>query len=63
MQKYKTFNALILANFLLQISLFLSSCTEEDYFELKEEDQMSIRLLSAVKISKPSKTNIRFLFL
>ena len=58
MQKYKKFNALILANFLLQISLFLSSCTEEDYFELKEEDQMPIRLLSAVKISKPSKTNI-----
>ena len=44
----------------MQINLFLSSCsTEEDYLELKEEDQMPIRLLSAVKISKPSKTNIR----
>ena len=59
MQKYKKINALILANLFLQISLSLSSCsTEEDYFEHKEEDRMPIRLLSAVKISKPSKTNI-----
>lgn len=43
----------------LQISLFLSSCgTEDEYFELKEKDQIPIRLLSAVKISKLSITNI-----
>ncbi len=60
MQINKKFNYFILANLVMQISLFLSSCsTEEDYFELKEEDQMPIRLLSAFKISKPSKTNIR----
>ena len=59
MQKYKKINALILANLFFQISLSLSSCSiEEDYFEHKEEDRMPIRLLSAVKISKPSKTNI-----
>ena len=58
-QIYKKFNAFILVSLFLQISLFLSSCsTEEEYFELNEEDQMPISLLSAIKIGKPSKTNI-----
>ena len=59
MRLRKKVKTIILSNLFLLLGLFLTSCdNEEALIGLQEEDQIPVRLISANKMSKPSKTNI-----
>ncbi|MAJ50920.1 MAG: hypothetical protein CMB82_04815 [Flammeovirgaceae bacterium] len=60
MISHKHLKVIIFWNFLFLMGLFLTSCnTDENLEEFQEEVQMPpIRLISADKMSKPTKTNI-----
>ena len=55
----KKLNTIIFFNLFSLTGLFLTSCdNDEALIGLQEEDQILVRLISANKMSKPSKTNI-----
>ena len=59
MRLRKKLNTIIFFNLFSLTGLFLTSCdNEEALIGLQEEDQILVRLISANKMSKPSKTNI-----
>ena len=59
MRLRKKLNTIIFFNLFLLTGLFLTSCdNDEALIGLQEEDQILVRLISANKMSKPSKTNI-----
>ena len=62
MRLRKKLTTIIFFNLFLLTGLFLTSCdNEEALVGLQEEDQILVRLISANKMSKPSKTNINSL--
>lgn len=59
MRLRKKIKTIIFFNLFLLTGLFLTSCdNDEALIGLQEEDQILVRLISANKMSKPSKTNI-----
>jgi len=59
MRLRKKLNTIIFFNLFSLTGLFLTSCdNDEALIGLQEEDQILVRLISANKMSKPSKTNI-----
>ena len=59
MRLRKKVKTIIFFNLFLLTGLFLTSCdNDEALIGLQEEDQILVRLISASKMSKPSKTNI-----
>ena len=59
MRLRKKLTTIIFFNLFLLTGLFLTSCdNDEALVGLQEEDQILVRLISANKMSKPSKTNI-----